>query len=126
MHLIRNHVMWMVESKEKNIHEMKGPVHVLADGSIQIHTYKMCDIFLLLKLITDEFCNTSEAIVKEMKYNDDGERLGMLEMLQTTVADDSKMREAKKMVDIAVNTLLEVSERSERAFWKTRAMMCAK
>ena len=103
---IRNHLMWMVEAREKNVKMMSGPPHLLADGSIQIHTYKMCNIFLVLKLLVDEFVLTGEAIVKEMKYNDDGERLGMLEMLQTTVADDGKIRAAKGRLDKAVNDVL--------------------
>ena len=45
----------------------------------------MCNIFTALKFLVTEFSQTGEAIVKELKYNDDGYRLVMLDMLQETV-----------------------------------------
>ena len=102
---IRNHVMWTLELKDI-FKTFPGPTHILADGTPQTFTYPMGNIFLILKSLVDDFAKTSEKIVKELKYNDDGNRLTMLEMLQETVADDEKLKDAQAKVNNAENKLL--------------------
>ena len=105
VHSIRRHVLWMIETKNSLFETLDGPTRILADGSYEIDRYLMGDLFLILKLLVDEFAQTAEAIVKELKFNDDGYRLTMLEMLQETVKDDEKLKEARAKVDEAKHAL---------------------
>jgi len=70
VHAIRRHVLWMVEIRSKLMLKFQGPTHVLADGSFTISTYTLADIFLVLKLLVDEFAQTGEAIVKEVRIDE--------------------------------------------------------
>jgi hypothetical protein len=105
VHAIRRHVLWMVETRSKLMETFEGPTHILADGSYTINSYQVAPVFHVLKLLVDEFALTGEAIVKELKFNDDGYRLTMLEMLQETVKDDDKLKEANAKVQEAKHIL---------------------
>ncbi|GMI35570.1 hypothetical protein TrCOL_g828, partial [Triparma columacea] len=105
VHAIRRHVLWMVETRSELMETFEGPTHILADGSYTINSYQVAPVFHVLKLLVDEFALTGEAIVKELKFNDDGYRLTMLEMLQETVKDDDKLKEANAKVQEAKHTL---------------------
>ena len=100
VHEVRRHVYFMAETRENMFVDMKGPVHDLADGSYAIKSYTMCPIFTFLKMLVDEFAQTAEAIVKELKFNDDGYRLTMLNLLQETVQDEDRLKlTAEKVID---------------------------
>ena len=97
--------------------EQTGPIHYLASGLTTQERYTYYPLFKILKIITDEFAATSEKIVKELKFNDDGYRLTMLEMLQETVKDESKLKEAAAKVAVAQHALnahkLEINRKTK-------------
>lgn len=103
VHKIRSHVLWTLDGQGRLFQEYPGPTHILADGSPQVFTYEMANVFLVLKSLVDDFAGTAEKIIKELKFNDDGYRLTMLEMLQETVADDAKLKAAQAKVKAAEN-----------------------
>lgn len=70
--------MWTLDGKANLFSTYPGPIHILADGSPQVFTYEMGNIFLVLKSIVDDFASTSEKIIKELKFNHDGFRMTML------------------------------------------------